>query len=283
MAAVPDFGTDTVIDAAVLRRIPGCGQGDPPMEVKALPGGRGANSVLRVTTPEGRFVLRERRPPIRRPGAEPEQELLAHTIAARAGLAPLLLDAAPDGRWLLMEYLDTPSWTAGMLMAPPGLELLCRRLQELHGLPVPEGARLFDPQEIARGQAELILRSHPDRRDCVSRLLEKVDVAVHSHAEDSARLPATGPALNHGDLQAPNILGPAPLLVDWEYAQWTDPAWDIAVLLGYQPLLRVRSRVLLEAAGLEGAGQQARLERLISLFAALNELWGLAQGVPPIG
>jgi thiamine kinase-like enzyme len=68
--------------------------------------------------------------------------------------------------------------------------------------------------------------------------------------------------------------------VDWEYAQWTDPAWDVAVLLTYHPLLHPHSRALLEAVGLEGQGQQARLERLLELFGALNDLWALAEAPP---
>jgi thiamine kinase len=279
VAAIPDFGTDAVIGAALLRRIPGCEHGDPPIEVKALRGGRGVNSILRVTTPEGRFVLRERREPVRRPGAPPEQELLAHTLAADAGVAPRVFDAAPDGRWMLMEYVDAPAWTSGMVMAPLGLELLCRQLQVLHRLPAPSEARLFDPVAIAQSQFETIARTQPDRRRAAAQLVARVIARVHSQAEESARLPATGPVLNHGDLQSANILGPA-LLVDWEYAQWTDPAWDVAVLLTYHPLLHPRSRALLEAVGLEGQGQQARLERLLELFGALNDLWALAEAPP---
>jgi thiamine kinase len=276
VAAIPDFGTEAVIDAALLRRVPGCEGGDPPIEVHALSGGRSVNSVLRITTPAGDFVLRERCEPVRRPGADPEKELLAHRLAAQAGLAPLILDSAPDGRWILMEYLDAPPWTAGMLMAPLGLELLCRQLQFLHGLPTPAEAHLFDPVAIAASQVEKIARAFPDRREPATRQLSRVEVLVRSHVEESARLPAALPVLNHGDLQASNILGPA-LLVDWEYAQWTDPAWDIAVLLTYHPLLRSRSHALLEAAGLHGPGQQARLDRLLVLFAALNDLWSMAE------
>jgi aminoglycoside phosphotransferase (APT) family kinase protein len=279
VATIPASNPRGLIDAALLRRIPGCEQGEPPLQVQPLPGGRCANSVLRVDTCAGRFVLRERRAPIHRPGASPEQELLAHTLAARAGLAPQVLAAAPDGRWILMEYLDAPVWTVDKLMTPQGLECLCQQLQVLHQLPLHAAARPFDPIGIARGQVESILRVHPDRRGAAESVLAQVDAAVYSHAEVSARFSPIRPALNHGDLQASNILGPA-LLVDWEYAQWTDPAWDIAVLLTYYPELRMRSPALLEAAGLSGVGQQARLDGLLGLFAALNTLWMLAEDVP---
>ncbi|MEY2853625.1 MAG: hypothetical protein RL030_757 [Pseudomonadota bacterium] len=265
-----------MIDASLLRRVPGCEGGDPPLEVRALAGGRSVNSVLRITTPAGRFVLRERREPIRRPGADPGMELLAHRLAAQAGLAPLILDAAPDGRWILMEYVDAPPWTDDLLMAQPGLEMLCRRLQRLHGLPVPAGAHVFDPVAIASHQAERIAHDFPGRREGAAQLQSRVETLVHSHVEESARPPCAAPVLNHGDLQASNILGSA-LLVDWEYAQWTDPAWDIAVLMTYHPLLQSRGPALLEAAGLHGRGQLAGLDRLRVLFAALNDLWTLAE------
>jgi thiamine kinase len=197
-------------------------------------------------------------------------------MAARAGLAPPILDAAPDGRWILMEYFDAPPWTTGMLMAPSGLALLCRQLQVLHALPTPVEARLFDPVAVAAGQVERICGAFPERRETAARQLSRVERLVRSHVEETARLPAALPVLNHGDLQASNILGPA-LLVDWEYAQWTEPAWDIAVLLTYYPLLQARSRAILDAAGLHGPGQQARLDRLLVLFAALNDLWSMAE------
>ena len=79
--------------------------------------------------------------------------------------------------------------------------------------------------------------------------------------------------LAHGDLMVSNLLGPLPLLVDWEYAQAAHPAWDFACLLSYYPWLETRLAPLLAWAGLhEGEGRERfRLE--LERFRLLNRLW----------
>ena len=56
---IPESGCG-VIPASVLRRVPGCAGGEAPLRVELLHGGRKVNRILRIDTPLGRFVLRER-------------------------------------------------------------------------------------------------------------------------------------------------------------------------------------------------------------------------------
>src|SRR6516164_8872232 len=123
-----------VIPASVLRRIPGCAGGEAPLSVQLLHGGRNVNRNLRIDTRVGRFVLRQRIRDGPRPGADPLREVACHRAAAAAGVAPAVLDAAPDCSWILMDYVEGGMWT------PP-------RLQD------PEGLRLgaFDPVSIVTG------------------------------------------------------------------------------------------------------------------------------------
>jgi hypothetical protein len=58
-----------MIPAHVLALVPGCENARPPLAVTPLQGGEGRNEVLRIDTPEGRFVWRRRLPPVDRPGA----------------------------------------------------------------------------------------------------------------------------------------------------------------------------------------------------------------------
>src|SRR5215467_4743040 len=95
-----------VIPASVLRRIPGCAGGEAPLSVQLLHGGRSVNRNLRIDTRAGRFVLRQRIADGPRPGADALSELACHRTAAAAGVAPAVRDAAPDGSWILMDYVD---------------------------------------------------------------------------------------------------------------------------------------------------------------------------------
>jgi aminoglycoside phosphotransferase (APT) family kinase protein len=83
----------------------------------------------------------------------------------------------------------------------------------------------------------------------------------------------------HGDLTASNLIGPVPMLVDWEYAQLADPVYDLACLTIYYPGLRRRSEELLGAAGITDANAAERLRMHAELFDSLNALWKHAQAL----
>lgn len=260
-----------MIPPDLLRRVPGCEDGRPPLVTQPLTGGRGCNAVWRVETPRGRFVLRLRGEPVDRPGSLSRNELLAHRIAAQAGLAPLLIDAAEDGRWLLMDYIGE-SWTGSWLQSAWGLAALGSRLRVLRAIEPPPGVAAFDPEQIAQGYAQLALTRDPSLASPVEAGVRRVAAAAAPLAGLARRA-----ALNHGDLQAPNLLGPRPMLVDWEYSQWADPLWDLACLLEYYPGLQSRSDAVLEACGL-GSGEDRQILSLQqALFASLNALWSLSQ------
>jgi len=261
-----------VIAAAVLRRIPGCEDGQPALSVQALAGGRGCNQVWCVETPRGSFVLRMRGDPIDRPGSRARDELLAHGLAAQAGLAPALIDAAEDGRWLLMEHIAAEPWSAAWLQFPQGLAALGSRLQQLHALQQPPGVSRVDPMEIAQGYCGLILRRNPSRSRDVAAELREVEQTLGALGATTRRI-----ALTHGDLQAANLVGPLPMLVDWEYAQWTDPTWDVACLVDYYPELEPRLDELLGACGLDSTSDRQILSLQQRLFGLLNRLWQQAE------
>lgn len=264
--------TRAVIPEDVLLRIPGCEQGAPPDAVRRLPGGRGCNLVVRVDTARGRFVWRRRQAPIDRPGSTARTELAAQQAAAGAGLAPQVLAAAPDASWLLMVFEPQPHWTEAELCEPARLERLAGQLRVLHALPVPVQVAPVDARQIAQGQLAL-LRS-PDGRAAGADLVRQID-----RLHDELRGFAVAPVLCHGDLQASNLLGPRPVLVDWEYAQVADPAYDLACLLTYYPGLASRADWIMGSAGLDGAGFRARLALQQRQFALLTRLWELVEGI----
>lgn len=263
-----------MIPAAVLEQVPGCAGGRPPAAVMPLPGGFGRNKVLRIDTAEGRFVWRNRLPPVERPGALPRTELAAHQLAASAGLAPAILAAATDGRWILMEYVDSPVWIEPDLESTRGMELLGTQLAKLHGLAAPAGVADADAPAMGRGYLARVAQRDPAAATALQPLVHEIERVTAGLGREGRRV------LVHGDLMASNLLGPQPVLVDWEYAQVAHPAWDFACLLSYYPRLESRLAPLLAWAGLqEGEGRERlRLER--ERFELLNRLWDGAYGGP---
>jgi aminoglycoside phosphotransferase (APT) family kinase protein len=261
-----------VIPAAVLQRIPGCAGGEAPVSVQRLHGGRSVNRNLRITTRAGRFVLRQRIREGPRPGADPLREVACQRAAAGAAVAPAVLDAAPDGNRILMDYVEGGMWTAPRLQAPEGLRALGARLQRLHAIAPPKGLTAFDPVSIASGLAEIILARDP----AAAAKVDAVVARTRQLALDCAAFAVT-PATTHGDLNAGNLIGPAPMLVDWEYAQLADPVYDLACLCVYYPALRLRTEELLGTAGITDADGVARLRLYAQLFDNLNTLWEQAE------
>ncbi|MEO8314825.1 MAG: aminoglycoside phosphotransferase family protein [Pseudomonadota bacterium] len=248
--------------------IPGCEAGSAPKAVQVLPGGRGCNLVLRVDTDAGSFVLRQRQPPLDRPGSAAMTELRCQLAAAAAGIAPRIIHAAMDGSWLLMDYIDAKPWTCEQLLSDQGVEQLGLRLAQLHCLPVPRGVPLFDAVEIAAGYLQQLQDQDPPLAATCQPVLRRIQEL--SHALREHELPVV---LNHGDLQSGNMLGSGPMLVDWEYAQLVDATYDIACLLTYYPGLESRREQLVQCAGLDGGAYLAALAVQRERFACLNQLW----------
>jgi aminoglycoside phosphotransferase (APT) family kinase protein len=260
-----------MIEAPLLARVPGCETGQPPLQVQPLSGGRGCNTVLRIDTHAGRFVLRRRHSPRDRPGSLSRNELLSHRLAATIGLAPRLIDAAEDGEWLLMEFVPAETWTESLLFTAAGIDALGAQLQRLQALALPEKLPFIDAPGIARGY----LRTIAARDAALAGGLVQELRAVEADSRELESM-VDRATLNHGDLQAANMLGPGPVLVDWEYAQRCHPTYDVACLLAYYPALEAQRERLLAACGLNSQGDRRILSLQQRLFRRLNRLWQLA-------
>lgn len=264
-----------MIEPEVLARIPGCEDQRPPLAVLRLPGGQGRNLVLRIDTPAGRFVLRRRLPPQDRPGAAALTELRAHRLAAAAGLAPSVLDAAADGSWILMDHIDAPCWTPEQLCSAQGVERLGGRLAVLHALAVPGGVPVADPQAMAAGYLERVSARDPASAQSLQPLAAQIGDLGEKLADVGEQR-----VLVHGDVMSSNLLGPQPLLVDWEYAQAADATWDLACVLSYYPQLQSFLEPLMGAADCSGPDVLARLRLQLARFTLLNRLWDAAYATP---
>jgi aminoglycoside phosphotransferase (APT) family kinase protein len=202
------------------------------------------------------------------------REVACHCAAAAAGVAPAVLDAAPDGSWILMDFVEGGMWTPPRLQAPEGLRTLGACLQRLHAITPPKGLAAFDPVSIATGQAQAVVEHDPAAAAQVNALVAR----TRQLALDCAAF-AVAPVTTHGDLNATNLIGPVPMLVDWEYAQLADPVYDLACLSVYYPGLRLRGGELLGTAGITDVSGALRLRLHAQLFDSLNRLWEQAEAL----
>jgi aminoglycoside phosphotransferase (APT) family kinase protein len=234
-----------------------------------LPGGRQVNLCLALDDGRGdRVVLRVRRGP-ELPGADFGREVACHRLAADAGLAPAIRAADAAAGWMIMEHVPGAHWTEPMLRDDVALSRLGERLRRLHALAAPDFAPVSDLALLRANCDVLIAHGEPVAEDLLRRGAAAADRLV--------LLPRRPPVPCHGDPDVANLLGPAPMLVDFEYAQIADPTYDLALLLAYYPALESRRALLQAAMGLDDDLSRQRLPLQIELCRLVGEAWTLSQ------
>jgi thiamine kinase len=269
-AEIPPAPAVNAPPASALARVPGLEHGEPALAIEPLGGGT-VNAVYRVDSLQGRFVVRLDGAAWRRPGVDRARELTVHRAAAAGGIAPAIVVAAPDQQGLLItEYHEGRLWQESDYDQVAMLRRLGERLYELHCLPVP-AAEAFDPLQVGQDYARLIAAEH---RALLASVMQRLEQACQG-----LRQAARAPAIVHGDLWQGNLLEGARLwLLDWEYAQLTDPLMDIACLLAYYPRAERHRDELLAAAGFDPAVQSQALMAQVDIYRILTWLWRLARG-----
>jgi aminoglycoside phosphotransferase (APT) family kinase protein len=256
----------------VLAAVPGCEGGRVPLVVHPLAGG-GHNDVQRVDTTVGRFVVRRHLSPLPPAGSDARFELECQVLAAHHGLAPRVVAAAADASWLVMELVPGTAWQEQELTSLAGARRIGARLAQVHALKAHADMRSMDGAVIARQQLQAITSAGKPAGEATELAHRACQLA------DIVRACGTPLCINHGDLQHSNLIGPLPMLVDWEYAQIAAPTYDVACLLTYYPALRASQADLLAAAGLSTTEDQELLELQEQLFSCLNRLWSIANGI----
>src|SRR5262245_12784479 len=99
------------------------------------------NELWKVTTSDSTWMARVARA---NPGLDLDlaQEYLAHRAAALAGLAPRVIEAAPEAGLLLMEFVTGALWSVEDVHRR--LPELVRYVRALHAVPAPAGLQALD-------------------------------------------------------------------------------------------------------------------------------------------
>jgi aminoglycoside phosphotransferase (APT) family kinase protein len=253
-----------------LARVPGLTAGATARHIERLGGGT-VNEVYRVDSAAGRFVLRLDGAAWRRPGVDRTRELILHRIAAAAGIAPALVAAAPEARGLLvMEFIPGRIWDSADYDDVDALRRLGERLYVLHRLP-PPAIEAFDPWRVAQAYVQQIDGAHTGALEQPLRRLQALSAQLCTGQ--------AGMTVVHGDLWQGNVLQGSRLwLLDWEYAQLSDPLMDVACVLAYYPGAERYRAELAAAAGFDAQALAAELSARVFIYRALSWLWHLARG-----
>jgi thiamine kinase len=215
----------------------------------------------------------------RRPGVDRGRELALHRAAAAAGIAPAIVYAEPDSQGLLItEYQPGRLWCNADYADLSALRRLGERLRALHALPAPSVAP-FDPWRVAQGYLRQIEAAGAAAAPAceLAPTLERLQRSCTALAAAEAG----AACIVHGDLAAANLLDGSRLwLLDWEYAQRSDPLMDLACVLAYYPAAQRHVAEFAAAAGLGAAARAADLSPRLYIYRALSWLWHLARGEP---
>jgi 5-methylthioribose kinase len=222
--------------------------GDGPARAEVLGGGV-SNVVLRVTTPDRVFVLKQSRPQLRTTAAWfSDLDRVYREQAVMETLGPLL----PSGTVPAVLFADRPNYLFAMEHAPPGArvwkELLLAGtadpalgeragvvLGRLHEATGREPGRF---EQFADSAVFVQLRVDPFYR----RVMERHPDLAAAIAPLVDGLLTRREAICHGDYSPKNILARAGgfMLVDYETAYLGDPAMDLGFFLSHVLLKAVK-------------------------------------------
>lgn len=256
-----------LILAEALSHVPGIGPAIKPVPIPH-PVGSQFNQSFMVSTAAGCFVVRLS------PGADAwlatdrSVERQLHAVAAAAAIAPEVIHADLQDRWLITRFVEGTLWTPAQFADPTALMHLGGTLRRLHALAPPAAGHCNLLQALARYVRRL------EGAGAVAAGGLRTQLTQAASRWELSGASGRPPSILHHDLNASNIIdGPAGLvLLDWECAAVGDPLLDVACVLSYYDASRPHASVLLRSCGLERVSA-AQLEAAVWLFDLHTWLW----------
>ncbi len=202
-------------------------------------------------------------------GAPPDEATAAwdqrvFLAAAAAQIGPPISHADSASGVLVTEWVRGRTWTPSSARNPVQTTRIARLVQRIQALSPA-------PPRFARRPADWIAhyRKSP-HRDALTGAAERRLAAL-------GEMPPLADVLCHSDLHRLNLVdGAAGLIVlDWEYAHYSDPYWDLAGWLSANDLAGTHCQLLLAAylGYVPGEEQLQRLEWLQWLYDYVCLLW----------
>jgi thiamine kinase-like enzyme len=248
-----------VVSSDLLARLDAVPQLADRFEVTELSGGL-TNNNLKVSTPEGVYVVRL---------SSPESSLLAinrahehanSVAAATSGAAPSVVAYAPEVSVLVVDFIDGRTWGSADVLDPANAARIAQVCRTLHS--GPTFVNEFNMLELQRQYRSIVSERGfrlPDRYEEFSAHAKAIGEALTN------RPVASVPCNN--DLLAANFIdtGDRVWLIDYEYSGNNDPFFEVGNIWS------------------EATGDPDDLARLVSAYAGRTSrsltarawLWGL--------
>ena len=203
--------------------------------------------------------------------------------AAAAHLGPAICHADPATGILVTLWVRGRGWTAASAKSPAQTSRIALLVRRIQALEVPPPRLAMRPEGWIRHYREVPRRGEAPAWAGQGDWPGKAE----RHLGALAALPVPAEVLCHSDLHRHNLIdGAAGLTVlDWEYAHYSDPYWDLAGWLSANDLPVPDHRLLLEAY-LGRAPHAEELRRLLALswlYDYVCLLWSQATADPQNG
>ena len=242
------------------------GRGKPLIRLVARGPG---NSTYRVRRDGLNYAMRLPRVPFAPPlaGADAPWEQRVFAAAAAAHLSPPISNADPASGILVTEWLRGRPWTAAGAKDPAQTTRVAMLVRRIHALSPA-------PPHYARRPADWIRHYQKMSRRTGSNFAAESERRLAT----LAGLPALADVLCHSDLHRLNLVDSAAglIVLDWEYAHYSDPYWDLAGWLSANDLEEPHRSLLLGGylGRTPGKEQLQRLNSLQWLYDYVCLLWG---------
>jgi len=188
---------------------------------------------------------------------------------AVAGIGPPVLMCEPDQGVLVTQHLPGSTWSSRDARSSRNVARIAELLRRLHALPVPEGIRQIDLQQIVNDYWNTLLSRGLASNTGNTATRTRARELIAELARDATR------RLCHNDVHHLNIIDDGTLrLVDWEYAGAGDPYFDLASVCVYHEYSDdTRRELLLAYLGQDRPSAFSRLQRHCWVFNYIRELW----------
>jgi thiamine kinase-like enzyme len=204
-------------------------------------------------------------------------ELMIPRAAHGAGLSPAIVHAEPGA--LVMDFIDGETLGPGQVRDAPVRDDIVALIRRVHADVAPrlEGtAPKFWPFQVARHYFNVLARDNSIWADALPRLAAINDELEHASSPIDI-------VLGHNDLLAANFIddGDRLWLLDWEYAGFNSPLFDLANLASNNEFDRDAETDLLKAyfATSPDAGNFRRFAAMKAASLMRETLWSMASEI----